>query len=87
MVFFFSNYFESKIFKIFAIKRAFDVDLLYIAEHFKLKIYEININWHEVDGSKITIGSWFQMGKDLLSIRLHYLFGAWKLNPNLRIAD
>jgi len=69
------------------IKRAFDVDLLYIAEHFKLKIYEININWHEVDGSKITIGSWFQMGKDLLSIRLHYLFGAWKLNPNLRIAD
>jgi len=52
-----------------------------------MKIYEININWHEVDGSKITIGSWFQMGKDLLSIRLHYLFGAWKLNSNLRIAD
>ena len=45
------------------------------------------VNWQEMEGSKITFGSHIQMGKDLLSIRLHYLFGAWKLDPNLRIAD
>lgn len=66
---------------------AFDVDLLYIAEHFGIKVLEVDINWHECDGSKITFGSYIQMGKDLLSIRLHYLLGAWKLNKNLRISD
>ena len=67
--------------------RAFDVDLLFIAQQFKTKIFEVAVNWQEMDGSKITFGSHIQMGKDLLSIRLHYLFGAWKLDPNLRIAD
>lgn len=66
---------------------AFDVDLLYIAETFKIKIHEVDINWHECDGSKVTVGSWIQMGKDLLSIRLHYVFGAWKLDENIRISD
>lgn len=66
---------------------AFDVDLLYIAETFKIKIYEIAINWKECEGSKVTVGSWIQMGKDLLSIRLHYALGAWKLNPNMRITN
>lgn len=66
---------------------AFDVDLLYIAESFKIKVHEIDINWQECDGSKVTVGSWVQMGKDLLSIRLHYALGAWKLNPNNRIAN
>jgi len=61
--------------------------LLYIAEAFKIKIFEIDVNWKEMDGSKVTVGSWIQMGKDLLSIRLHYVLGAWKLDKNLRIAD
>jgi dolichyl-phosphate beta-glucosyltransferase len=67
--------------------RAFDVDLLFIAQQFKTKIFEVAVNWQEMEGSKITFGSHIQMGKDLLSIRLHYLFGAWKLDPNLRISD
>lgn len=66
---------------------AFDVDLLYISEQFGIRVNEVDVNWHEVDGSKITVGSFIEMGKDLFSIRLHYLMGAWKLNPNLRIAD
>lgn len=66
---------------------AFDVDLLFIAESFRIKVHEIDINWHECDGSKVTVGSWVQMGKDLLSIRLHYMLGAWKLDQNIRIAD
>lgn len=66
---------------------AFDVDLLYIAETFKIKVHEIDVNWKECEGSKVTFGSWIQMGKDLLSIRLHYMLGAWKLDRNIRIAD
>jgi dolichyl-phosphate beta-glucosyltransferase len=61
--------------------------LLYIAEYFNIKVYEVDVNWEEKDGSKVTMASWVQMGKDLLSIRLHYLFGAWKLNPHFRVAD
>ncbi|CAF0710041.1 unnamed protein product [Brachionus calyciflorus] len=64
---------------------AFDVDLLYIAQYLKMPIFEVDINWHECEGSKITFGSYIQMGLDLLSIRLHYLFGAWKINPNHRL--
>ena len=66
---------------------AFDVDLLYIASYFKMKILEIDINWQEIDGSKVTMASWVQMGKDILLIRIKYLFGAWKLNENLRMED
>jgi dolichyl-phosphate beta-glucosyltransferase len=66
---------------------AFDVDMLYIAEHFKMPVHECDINWHECDGSKLTVASFVEMGKDLLSIRLHYLLGAWKLNQEYRMSD
>ena len=56
---------------------AFDCDLLFIASYFKMKILEIDINWQEIDGSKVTVASWVQMGKDILLIRIKYLFGAW----------
>ena len=52
-----------------------------------MKILEIDINWQEIDGSKVTVASWVQMGRDILLIRLKYLFGAWKLNENLRMED
>lgn len=57
---------------------AFDVELLYIAEQLKIPIKEVAITWHEVDGSKIIpVFSWLQMGRDILFIRLRYLFGIW----------
>ncbi|XP_044769129.1 dolichyl-phosphate beta-glucosyltransferase isoform X2 [Neomonachus schauinslandi] len=59
---------------------AFDVELLYIAQFFKIPIAEIAVNWTEIEGSKLVpFWSWLQMGKDLLFIRLRYLTGAWKL--------
>ncbi|XP_036155824.1 dolichyl-phosphate beta-glucosyltransferase isoform X2 [Myotis myotis] len=59
---------------------AFDVELLYIAQFFKIPIAEIAVNWTEIEGSKlIPFWSWLQMGKDLLFIRLRYLTGAWRL--------
>ncbi|XP_007495430.1 dolichyl-phosphate beta-glucosyltransferase [Monodelphis domestica] len=63
---------------------AFDVELLYIAQFFKIPIAEIAVNWTEIEGSKLVpFWSWLQMGKDLLFIRLQYLIGIWKL-VNLR---
>lgn len=64
--------------------RAFDVDMLYIANYFRMKMYEVDINWEERDGSKLNVFSYVQMGKDLLLIRLHYMLGIWKLDADLR---
>ncbi|XP_074073373.1 dolichyl-phosphate beta-glucosyltransferase [Macrotis lagotis] len=58
---------------------AFDVELLYIAQFFKIPIAEVAVNWTEIEGSKLVpFWSWLQMGKDLLFIRLQYLTGIWK---------
>ncbi|XP_029028738.1 dolichyl-phosphate beta-glucosyltransferase [Betta splendens] len=59
---------------------AFDVELLYIANCFKIPIAEVAVNWTEIEGSKIVpFWSWLQMGRDLVFIRLRYITGAWKL--------
>ncbi|KAF4082097.1 hypothetical protein AMELA_G00147760 [Ameiurus melas] len=59
---------------------AFDVELLYIAQCFKIPIAEVAVNWTEIEGSKLVpFWSWLQMGKDLIFIRLRYITGAWKL--------
>uniref|UniRef100_A0A3B3DHA2 dolichyl-phosphate beta-glucosyltransferase n=1 Tax=Oryzias melastigma TaxID=30732 RepID=A0A3B3DHA2_ORYME len=59
---------------------AFDVELLYIAQCFKIPIAEVAVNWTEIEGSKLVpFWSWLQMGRDLIFIRLRYLTGAWKL--------
>ncbi|XP_070839046.1 dolichyl-phosphate beta-glucosyltransferase [Chaetodon trifascialis] len=59
---------------------AFDVELLYIAQCFKIPIAEVAVNWTEIEGSKlIPFWSWLQMGLDLIFIRLRYITGAWKL--------
>ncbi|XP_053703386.1 dolichyl-phosphate beta-glucosyltransferase [Synchiropus splendidus] len=59
---------------------AFDVELLYIAQCFKIPIAEVAVNWTEIEGSKLVpFWSWLQMGRDLVFIRLRYVTGAWKL--------
>ncbi|CAN9501848.1 unnamed protein product [Ophioblennius macclurei] len=59
---------------------AFDVELLYIAQCFKIPIAEVAVNWTEIEGSKLVpFWSWLQMGRDLVVIRLRYITGAWKL--------
>jgi dolichyl-phosphate beta-glucosyltransferase len=58
------------------------VELLFIAESYKIPITEIAVNWTEIEGSKLTpLTSSIQMGKDLLLIWFRYLIGAWKLQP------
>lgn len=60
--------------------RAFDVELLYIAQKLNIPIVEIPVRWTEIDGSKVTpVLSWIQMGCDLALIWLKYKIGAWKI--------
>ncbi|GAB6022815.1 dolichyl-phosphate beta-glucosyltransferase [Chamberlinius hualienensis] len=62
---------------------AFDVELLYIAEHLKMKLKEVAVVWTEIEGSKIIpFWSWLQMGKDLMLLWLRYQIGAWKIVAN-----
>lgn len=59
------------------------MELLFIAESFKIPISEIAVNWTEIDGSKLTpLASSIQMGRDLLLIWFRYLIGAWKLTKS-----
>jgi len=57
---------------------AFDVELLFIAEAFKMKVSETAIKWEEIDGTKMTpVLSWIQMARDLAMIWFRYLIGYW----------
>lgn len=57
------------------------MELLFIAQSFKMKIEEIAVNWQEIEGTKLTpFFSWIQMGRDLIFIWLRYQIGAWKLH-------
>lgn len=70
-----------RIFELMHVERwAFDVELLFIAESFKMPIEEIAVNWTEIEGSKLTpLMSSIQMGRDLILIWFRYQIGAWKL--------
>lgn len=59
---------------------AFDVDMLYLAQHFKIPLAEIAISWQEIEGTKmVPVWSWLQMGRDLVLISLRYSLGFWKI--------
>lgn len=66
---------------------AFDVELLYIAQRLKIPIAEVAVNWQEMEGSKLVpFWSWLEMGRDLTLISLRHMTGAWKINPDPKIA-
>lgn len=59
---------------------AFDVELLFLAQHFRMPVDEVAVRWTEIDGSKVTpVWSWIQMGRDLFLIWFRYAIGAWSL--------
>ena len=55
----------------------FDVELVYLARHFKVPLVEENVNWDEVPGTKIQWWAPLTMGRDLLLVKLAYATGAW----------
>lgn len=88
--------------------RAFDVEMLYIAQQLGMPIKEVPVNWQEIDGTfvcvyclamamidvclractgskLVPVWSWLQMGRDILFIRLRYMFGIWKLHDTAKV--
>ncbi|KAI9301590.1 nucleotide-diphospho-sugar transferase [Cunninghamella echinulata] len=58
----------------------FDIECLMIAQLQKVPIVEVQVNWHEIDGSKVNlITDSVQMARDLFLIRLNYVLGFWKV--------
>ncbi len=56
----------------------FDIEILHLATRFGIQIDEIQVNWHEVDGSKISLlRDAIKMALDLFTIRFAYLFSFW----------
>lgn len=61
--------------------RAFDVELLYIAEKLNIPITEMDVNWQEIPGSKLDpFAASFQMGIDILAIWIRYMLGIWTIH-------
>ena len=57
---------------------AFDVELIYLACSLGIPVSEVPVTWHEVAGSKVSLlSASLQMARDVLVIRLSYLFGWW----------
>lgn len=58
----------------------FDVEMLYLAERFGLKVVEVPINWYERDGSKLSLAvDSITMATDLIMMRAAYACGLWKV--------
>ncbi|KAG0163448.1 dolichyl-phosphate beta-glucosyltransferase [Apophysomyces sp. BC1034] len=63
----------------------FDIECLMIAQSQNVPITEVQVNWHEIDGSKVNLMmDSVQMARDLLLIRLNYILGLWKVDVNKR---
>ncbi|OMH81160.1 Dolichyl-phosphate beta-glucosyltransferase [Zancudomyces culisetae] len=60
----------------------FDIEVLLLAQHYRFPIIQVPVNWHEVQGSRMSlVRDSIQMALDLLALRLNYLFGLWKTLP------
>jgi dolichyl-phosphate beta-glucosyltransferase len=59
---------------------SFDVELLHVAQQLNHPLVEVPVNWQEIPGSKLDIIQvTCQLGRDVILIRLAYLFGIWKM--------
>lgn len=66
-------------------QRAFDTELVLIAEKLKIPLGEVAVVWHEIDGSKLDGGKLqlalvsLGMLRDMICVRTCYFLGVWKL--------
>jgi len=57
---------------------AFDIEVVFLSQLFKLTIREIPVTWHEVSGSKLNIiTASIEMLRDMIAIRCLYALGIW----------
>jgi len=63
---------------------AFDVEVLWLAQYWKMPIKELPVHWTEIAGSHLeeedTRLVSLRMLKDLIRVRLSYSLGLWKLH-------
>lgn len=58
---------------------SFDVELLFLARRLNMPITEVQVNWHEVDGSKLNvIVDSMKIGRDVLMVRVLYFLRLWR---------
>ncbi|KAI8978897.1 nucleotide-diphospho-sugar transferase [Pilobolus umbonatus] len=63
----------------------FDIECLMIAQLQNIPISEVQVNWHEIDGSKVNLMvDSMKMAIDLLLIRLNYVLGLWKVHSKVQ---
>ncbi|KXS20338.1 glycosyltransferase family 2 protein [Gonapodya prolifera JEL478] len=63
----------------------FDIEILLLADMMRIPVKEIAISWHEVPGSKMSLGrDSIKMAIDLLVIRMNYLLGFWQVPTRLQ---
>lgn len=64
---------------------AFDIELIYIAEKLDIPMYEMAVNWREVEGSKLIrskidiITTSATMARDIICIWLAYSLRVWRV--------
>ncbi len=67
------------------IERAFDTELVVIAEKLGVSLAEVGVIWHEIEGSKLDVDKItlalvsLGMLRDMVCVRACYLLGIWKL--------
>jgi len=65
--------------------RAFDTELVVIAEKLDVSLSEVGVVWNEVDGSKLDVNKVtlalvsLGMLRDMICVRACYSLGLWKL--------
>ena len=66
----------------------FDVEVLLLADMLNIPVMEIDVTWHEVDGSKMSLmRDAINMALDLLVIRVNYMLGIWRIKRTDRIVS
>jgi len=58
---------------------AFDVEILFIAQKEKMPMQEVQVNWQEIEGTKLKFMAVVNMAKDIVLVALAYRFGLWKV--------
>ncbi|KAG7373127.1 UDP-glucose-undecaprenyl-phosphate glucosyltransferase [Nitzschia inconspicua] len=67
---------------------AFDTEVVLLCEQLGIRIIEVGVPWHEVDGSKLSTSKLalaivsITMLRDMICVRLCYTFGIWKIKPS-----
>lgn len=61
----------------------FDVELVYLAQQLKVPMAEVQVNWTEMAGSKIRPTSVMHMATELLTFKIAYTGGFWRLKVDV----